>query len=208
MEIELKYTISDPETAGKIWQDADLKQMEEESTRDSSEFRGTYYDTDDYVLFRNDIAFRMRQEGKKLVASLKWNGKSTGALHEREELNMNLGEGSVPEQPDPSVFCESEEGREMQALIGDKPLYCMIQVNVLRRSFRIDTGDSILELSLDDGSILTKNGSEPVHELEIELFSGEVRDLEEIGRMLEKKYQLQAEQDSKFARGLKLLEMI
>ncbi|MGI6722607.1 MAG: CYTH domain-containing protein [Anaerovoracaceae bacterium] len=208
MEIELKYTIRDPKTAEAIWMDPDLRSMEEKSTRESNDFNGTYYDTEDHRLFKNDIAFRMREEGQKLVASLKWNGNSTGALHKREELNINLGEGKVPEHPDPTIFRESDEGKEMIELLEDKELFKMMQVNVLRRSFRVDTGDSIFEISLDNGSIQAGNGSVPVCELEIELYSGNEEDMKELGEKLQKKYELVPEKNSKFARGLKLLGMI
>lgn len=208
MEIELKYTISDSKVADRIWEDLDLKDLEEDDSRNSDTFNGTYYDTDDYTLFKNDIAFRMREEGKKLVASLKWNGQNQGPLHKREELNINLGEDRAPEHPDPSVFRESEEGRDMMELIGDKVLSSMIQVNVLRRSFRVDTGNSLVEISLDDGEVITKSGKVAICELEIELFSGDQEDLVKLGEQLQIKYDLMPEKDSKFARGLKLLGKI
>ena len=208
MEIELKYAIPDRETADRIWNDPELKAMEEKSTREINEFRGTYYDTEDYLLFKHDIAFRMRKEGKKLVASLKWNGETTGALHKREELNMNLGEEEIPESPDPDIFCESEEGHLTSDLLKGRKLKGMIQVNVTRKDFRIDTGNSIAEISLDDGKIITDKGTEDILELEIELYNGSQEDIEDLGEQLEEKYGLTAEKNSKFARGLRLLGVI
>ncbi|MEA4922250.1 MAG: CYTH domain-containing protein [Eubacteriaceae bacterium] len=208
MEIELKYMISDPEVADRIWEDSQLKSLEEKGSRGRNAFNGTYFDTEDHILFKNDIAFRLREEGKKLVASLKWNGENQGPLHKREELNINLGEGKMPETPDPTVFSQSDEGIDMMDLLGEKELKCMMQVNVLRKSFRVDMGDSIVEISLDDGEIITEDGKEPVCELEIELFSGEETDLIKLGEQLQERYDLKPEKDSKFARGLKLLGMI
>ena len=117
MEVELKYTVDSRKTADRIWNDPQLKELEEDDSRSSNDFRGTYYDTEDYDLFRHDIAYRLRTEGNKLVASLKWNGKNTGPLHKREELNITLGDARQPKDPDPSVFCESEEGGELLELV-------------------------------------------------------------------------------------------
>jgi len=208
MEIELKYSVSSGKIAERIWKDEELKLIEEKNSRDMNEFRGTYYDTEDHLLFKNDIAFRFRKEGKKLVASLKWSGTNDGALHQREELNMNLGEGEIPKCPNPDVFKESSEGTDLLKLLDGKPLKHMMEVNVLRKSFRVDTGDSLVEISLDDGEIVTKEGNEPVCEMEIELFSGNQEDLVKLGERLRERYCLEPEKDSKFARGLKLLGMI
>ncbi len=40
------------------------------------------------ILAKNDMAYRVRKEGCRWVAALKWNGHSEGALHTREEINV------------------------------------------------------------------------------------------------------------------------
>lgn len=209
MEIELKYDIMDGETSQKIWTDEELSRFEEGNSRKVEDYRGVYFDTEDFVLLKNDIAYRIRQEGSKMVASLKWNGSNDGALHTREELNINLGMAGEKEfVPDVCVFRESEIGNELIALVGDKPLFDIIHVNVLRKSFRVDMGESLFEVSLDDGEVVTKKGSIGVHECEIELYSGDRKDLEELGKKMKEKYNLVSQRDSKFARGLKLLGIL
>lgn len=207
MEIELKYAVKDSETAERIWNDPYLKKLEEKDSRDAEDFAGKYYDTDDMILQKNDISFRMRREGKKLVATLKWNGEVNGPLHCREELNINLGDCSDT-SPQPSVFSESEEGKRLMELIGDRELHCIMEVNVLRKQFRVDTGKSLVEVSLDEGKIVTENGSEPVCELELELFGGEEEEMLELGDRLAGEYELEMGTISKYARGLKLLNVI
>ncbi|MEG0156550.1 MAG: hypothetical protein RR661_02730 [Anaerovoracaceae bacterium] len=59
MEIELKYAIKDDGTADLIWKDLELREMEEQDSRETEEFKGIYYDTADHVLFKNDIARRL-----------------------------------------------------------------------------------------------------------------------------------------------------
>ncbi len=207
MEIELKYTIGNRDKADRIWNDPYLKKLEEADSRHQGHFNGRYFDTEDLVLQKNDIAYRVRQEGTKVVASLKWNGETNGALHCREELNVNLG-NDADTSPVPSVFSESEVGQKMLTLIGDKPLVCIMEVNVLRRHMRVDTGKSLVEISIDHGEIITRKGTEPICEVELELFGGEEKGLLELGDHLAQEYDLEMGTASKFARGLRLLHII
>ena len=82
----------------------------------------------------------------------------------------------------------------------------MMKVDVLRKSMRVDTGNSLMEVSIDLGQILTENGNEPISEVEIELFQGDEQNLLETGLWLSEKYGLESEERSKFARGLALLQ--
>ncbi|MCI2062018.1 MAG: CYTH domain-containing protein [Eubacteriaceae bacterium] len=210
MEIELKYALENNSKADRIWNDSALALLSKgtDDERRTEMFESTYYDTADHVLLRNDIAYRVRKEDSRAVASLKWNGKSEGPLHIREELNASLGEWNDDIRPDPHIFSQSEIGAELLSLIGGSELIPLMKVNFRRRMFRADTGNSLLEFSLDEGEILTENGSMPISELEIELFSGEKDALEDLGMKLQKKYDLKPEKDSKFARGLMLMNLI
>lgn len=182
MEIELKYALENSSKADRIWNDNALALLGKgtDDERRTEMFESTYYDTEDHVLLKNDIAYRVRKEDSRAVASLKWNGKSEGPLHIREELNASLGEWDDDIRPDPDIFSQSEIGAELLSLIGDSDLIPLMKVNFRRRMFRADTGDSLLEFSLDEGEILTENGSMPISELEIELFSGEKEALEDL----------------------------
>jgi inorganic triphosphatase YgiF len=208
MEIELKYSIGSDEIADAIWNDDEIKAMEENGSRSLEELNAVYYDTEDLDLLKHDIAYRIREEGPRVVASLKWNGKTEGALHTREELNVNLGEGKCTDPPDPNVFSQSEIGSELLDLIGQRPLHGFIQVHVSRRKLRVDTNDAIFEIALDSGTVVTENGTCPISEAEIELYSGKEEDLIALGDHLAHRYGLAPETRSKFARGLALLNKI
>ena len=56
MEIEVKYLIKDRETADKIWEDKFLTSMEEEGSRETLYMKSAYFDTEDGILSKNDIA--------------------------------------------------------------------------------------------------------------------------------------------------------
>jgi inorganic triphosphatase YgiF len=208
MEIELKYSIGTVEIADAIWEDDEIRLMEENGSRCREELCAIYYDTDEFDLLKHDIAFRIREEGTRVIATLKWNGKTVGALHTREELNVNLGEGKCTDRPDPTVFSQSEIGAELLELIGEKALHGFIEVHVSRRKLRVDNNQAIFEIALDSGSVVTKNGTCFISEAEIELYSGKEDELISLGEHLAHKYALVPETRSKFARGLSLLGKI
>lgn len=206
MEIEVKYSIKDKETALKIWEDEYLLSIEEKDSREKVYMKASYFDTDDYILSQNDIAFRVRMEGTRIVASLKWKGDSADGLHKREEINVPVNDEACFIIPNPEIFKESDVGQDVIKLINGKPLHSLLETKFLRSRLRIDTGTSICELAIDEGEIETDYGSLPICELEIELFSGEQEDIMKIGGTLAEKYQLIPENRSKYARGWKLLE--
>ncbi len=205
MEVELKYSIQDEETAEKLWLDEMLTSCEEEDSREKVFMKSAYFDTEDFTLSKNDIAFRVRKEGSRIVASLKWGGKNEGALHQRQEINVPVDDEACFLSPAANLFKESEIGQHVITLVGDQMLSCIIEMNYIRRRFRIDRQDSIMEISIDQGEIVTDRGKKPISELEVELFSGEDSVLTQVGAELAEKYGLEAGLNSKFSRGLDLL---
>lgn len=202
MEIELKYAIDSRETADKIWEDDDLKKIEEQGTRETVIMNATYFDTADMDLSKNDMAYRVREEGDRLVASLKWGGGSEGALHKREEINVPV----MDMKPNPVIFESCDIGDDLLSFLGGKELRSVLEMHIERRRFRVDTESTILEISIDSGDIITENGAVPVCEVEIELFSGSEDVMMKIGGSLAEKYGLVSEKRSKFYRGLLLLQ--
>jgi Uncharacterized conserved protein len=206
MEIEMKYGIGDKEIAKGIWEDEYLSSIEEKDSREKVYMKASYFDTDDYILSKNDIAFRVRMEGTRIVASLKWQGESVEGLHTREEINVPVNDEACFIMPDPEIFKESDTGKDMIALVHGKPLHSLLETRFLRSRVRVDTGKSICEVAIDEGEIVTDFGNLPICELEIELFSGDQEDVRKIGETLAAKYGLTPEDRSKYARGLHLLE--
>jgi len=207
MEIEMKFNIGRKETADLIWEDADLLAIGEQDSREKLYMKAAYFDTDDYILCKNDIAFRVRMEGSRIVASLKWNGGSEEGLHTREEINVPVDDEACFISPDPSIFKESEPGKDMIGLLGGKPVHNVLETRFLRRKMKIDSGKSISELAIDIGEIVTDFGTEPICELELELYSGDQADMTRIGREIADKYHLVPENRTKYARGLALLNI-
>lgn len=205
MEIEMKFKIPDKACADQIWEDPYLSEAADAESRETVYMKSAYFDTEDAVLSQNDIAFRVRMEGNRVVASLKWNGTIEKGLHIRGEINVPVDDPICFIQPLPDIFKESETGREVMALVGDRALRSLLEINFLRRRLRVDTGRSIMEVAVDTGEILTDYGTEPVCELEIELFSGENEDVIALGTVLAEKHGLTPMDETKYSRGLKLI---
>ena len=153
---------------------------------------------------KKEIAFRVRHEYSKYVATLKWGGSAEEGLHVRGELNVPVDEGFL-EAPTLEVFKGSEIYDEIADVAGSKKLVSVMEMNFVRREIRLDTGLSIDVLSVDEGEIKTADGTLPLLELEIELYTGDKDDMIALGRKLEEKYHLKRGNRSKYQRGLELL---
>mgnify|MGYP002710324591 CR=1 FL=1 len=119
MEIELKYLIADEDTQKRLWSESVFKKYGDVDLHAETNMRAIYYDTRDGLLRSVDAAFRIRKENDRMVATLKWGGRSEEELHEREELNLPLCNPSDAEKPTLKVFAESEKGRELIELTGE-----------------------------------------------------------------------------------------
>lgn len=202
MEIELKYRIPDEQTAERIWENELFAGMEEEDSREELDLHARYYDTVDLDLAASRIAYRIRKEGEHFIATVKWQGKSEEGLHCREELSCHVPDGKA----DLELFCESDIGDELKGVIADRELTMIMETRIRRCRYRIDTGEAILEVSVDSGTVEAAGQSEPILEVEIELFTGETEELLRIGRKMQKQYDLEPEDVTKYAKGIELIQ--
>jgi hypothetical protein len=156
-----------------------------------------YYDTVDGKLRQAGLAYRIRRENEKWVATIKGGGSSEGGLHSRLEVNELV---AGPE-PDLSVF--SGHDLVQQALIPD-PLYALLITRFTRDVFVIDSHGSTIEVAADRGEIISGDRQAPILEIELELKSGNAAELLLAGAKLAERFALVLEPRSKFARGLML----
>ncbi|MDR0356784.1 MAG: CYTH domain-containing protein [Clostridiales Family XIII bacterium] len=206
MEVELKYRIENKRQMDLIWEDDFLRSMEERDSRESIYMKAAYFDTADFILRKNRIAFRIRKEGDKVMATLKWRDRDVDVrgLYMREEINVPVKDEACFLSPDPAIFKESGEGRDLMEILADDPLRCIFETHFYRKKLRIDSGETICEVSLDEGEVIADAGRALISELEIELFSGKQDDLIRIGERMAEKYDLKPEPLSKYAKGINL----
>lgn len=209
MEIELKYRIESVEQYDKILSDPWIAGIAESETAESIRMKAAYFDTEDHTLLDHNIAFRIRSEGKRTIATLKWREDDEGisGLYIRSEINIPVSDPNCFFVPDPAIFEESAEGKDLLDLIDDKPLVNIFDVIFTRKRIRVDYEKSILELALDEGVIVAGANSDQFRELEIEIYSGSKEDLLNIGKQIADKYGLEPELKTKFSRGIELLRV-
>ena len=208
MEIELKYKIETKAQMDAIWNDEFIASMEEKDSREELKIQAVYFDTEEFLLQKKHIAFRIRKEGDSMVGTLKWKdlNQSSAGLYVREEINVPINNEEYLSAPNPAIFSQSEVGRELMETIGEKPLIGIFETVFLRRRLKIEIGNTICEVALDRGEILAANETTIISELEIELNAGNKEDLLEIGEKIAMKYNLEPEPKSKYARAISLLE--
>ena len=105
MEIELKYRLENEDIAKQVEEVTLNSDYTVESSDQQLDMKAVYFDTEDGLLQKNLIAFRIRKEGTRNIATLKWGGKQEGSLHVREELNISVEQSLV------CKHCESEVER-------------------------------------------------------------------------------------------------
>ena len=183
MEIELKYLIDKDEIIEQIFQDPYLSKIKDKNSDEEIEMHAVYFDTEDRRLYREGMAFRVRKEGNKLVATLKWNGTSEDGMHKREEINVPVDDEEKLKMPDIHIFDQSEMCQVLSHVVGKRNLIPL----------------------MDLGQIVCNGKVAPISEMEIELYSGEEEDMKALGDDVAEKYGLIAENTSKFKRGLDLM---
>ncbi|MDR0596188.1 MAG: CYTH domain-containing protein [Clostridiales Family XIII bacterium] len=208
MEIELKYKLGSRELLEKIERDRFLLSIAEKDSAATIAMKAAYFDTDDRLLMKNDISFRIRKEGDRLVGTLKWRDRDTGisGLYARDEISVPVADASCFLSPDPYIFKDSQEGQAMLEALSGQPLVLIFETVFTRRRFRVDSAGTICEVSLDTGEIIAGDSRAPIQELEIEMFSGSRDELIRIGDRVAETYGLEPEPLSKFARGKALSE--
>lgn len=207
MEIELKYLFNDEASKDAIFNDKYISKVKDDGSETVTPMRAVYLDTQEGALRKKEMAFRVRHEYSKFVATLKWGGSAEEGLHVRGELNVPVDEDFL-EAPTLEVFKGSEIYDEIADIADSGKLIPVMEMNYVRREIRLDTGLSIDVLSVDEGEIKTANGTLPILELEIELYTGNKDDMIALGRKLEEKYHLKRGNRSKYQRGLELLGFI
>ncbi len=203
MEIELKYSLKSASQIDEILGDEQIKAITDEGSLEVFPISSEYFDTEDLRLTHERVAFRVRKEGRRYIATVKWNGHSESGMHEREENNVPVSEKEMSD-PTVEIFRQSSMYERLKQLIGGRKLSVLMTTDFERRQVRLDSGNVICEMSFDTGSVCCGGRTAPICEMEIELYSGSREEMEKIGDYVSEKYGLEPENKSKFGRGLEL----
>jgi CHAD domain-containing protein len=171
VEVELKYRLRD-EAAGDRYLLADeLAGFQPISPVRSTQMEDRYLDTADGALARAGFAARLRQTAKGTTVSVKSVGRRSGngAVHRREEL-----EGPADRTAGPRDWPHSDARSLILEQCGDAPLVELVTIRQLRRKRKLQSDDTIVEVSLDEVDAVARSRVvERFVELEIELVNGD-----------------------------------
>jgi inorganic triphosphatase YgiF len=139
-----------------------------------------YFDTPDWILHRNRIALRVRRSGRAApVMTLKWQAEASQGVFARGEIEFAVKKL----QPDLSLL-EGELAGRLRELIGDAPLEARYETRVTRVARMVRHGGARIEAAIDEGFIVVGERRRPLCEVELELKSGEARELFEFAASL------------------------
>lgn len=203
-ELELKLRLLDPTAWGSVLSAPILADLQAPATQ-LERLEAKYFDTHDQALQKAGVAYRIRMENDRWVATVKAGGTSAGGLHERREWNI------VVTEPEPNMeyFRDTEAWPLLQDILGEGSLTALFSTAFDRRKVEIATTDgSLIELAVDIGLIIAGERQEPIAEVELELKSGSSAAVLALGAELARSVPLTVEPRSKYFRGLQLAGLV
>ncbi|MDQ0322710.1 inorganic triphosphatase YgiF [Pararhizobium capsulatum DSM 1112] len=161
------------------------------------ELRSIYFDTPDYRLRKAGFSLRIRTSGASQMQTVKASGAAS-ALFARDEWEMPItGDRPVLDYTTPL---------KTDLDITAEALLAQFSVEVLRRTWNVEEGDTRIEVALDDGQIIAGDRRLPLRELELELKGGGANGLFVFARKIDEIAPFRFGVRSKAERGYSLRE--
>ena len=203
IESEIKLTVPDRETLDCI---AALREVASFTAVDTGihRHRDTYFDTEDLLLLRSKLVFRLREGKKGAVLAFKAQAPGGSGFYRRIEVeapvSLSIADVEGGRLPDiPPV-------QELRRLIGIVALRPALTVDNRRRIIHLSKiGIPRFELALDDVTFSGPRGTAHVFELEVESLGWEDDALRDIGTWLRERFPLEPAGPSKYILGMELV---
>lgn len=199
IEQELKLTV-DAEAEARLRRHPALAKLRTEPRRTET-LLSVYYDTPDHALARAGIALRLRKVGRRWVQTVKRGRQGGDGLFSQQELERPAPGGRLAlDGPDP-------EGayRSIAEVSGETPLAPVFETRIKRTREKLRTEDgSEIELALDHGEVVAGEVSEPIHEAELELLSGQIGAVYDLARELFTEGPVRLAAENKAAHGYRV----
>jgi inorganic triphosphatase YgiF len=203
IESEIKFTIPDRETLDRI---AALREVASFAARDTGihGHRDTYFDTEDLLLLRSKVVFRLREGKKGAVLTFKAQAPGGNGFFRRVEVEApvfltvaDIEGGRLPDIP---------PVQELRKLAGGIALRPALTVDNRRRIILLSKiGIPRFEMALDDVTFSGPRGTARVFELEVESLGWEDDALRDIGAWFMERFPLQPAGPSKYVLGMELV---
>lgn len=159
-----------------------------------------YFDTPKLALHQSEMALRLRRSGQQWLQTLKGGGSVQGGLHQRNEWEMPVS--------GPALDFTLPEVGEWSELLPEKirnKLQPVFVTDFSRSSRMMSWQGAQIELCMDQGEVSSEQLRTPICELELELKSGEPRQLFELALAILDIVPFELEAVSKAEQGFRLL---
>ncbi len=198
VETELKLRIA-PSQLARLKRHALLNehQLDRPVTR---RLYNIYFDTPKLELHKSEMALRLRRVGRQWLQTLKGGGSIKAGMHQRNEWEVPVSR-AVLDFSSPQV---AEWGEYLPQSLRKK-LQPVFVTDFFRTSRMLDWQGAQIELCMDHGEVRTGQHSAPICELELELKSGEPRQLFELALALLEIVPFELEVVNKAELGYRLL---
>ncbi len=196
-EVELKLEIPSGETAAL--RAAPL--LGDPKRRPDSQ-RTVYFDTLKGDLRKAGYSLRLRQNGSSFVQTVKHRGSDSGGFSSRAEWEKKIEEAAL----DFEALKSTPVGKLLSKRDMRKRLQPVSETQVQRTTWLVRGGESIVELILDEGRIVSNGREESISEIELELKEGPRSGLFRLALDLGQGLTLRMGVMSKSERGFRLLE--
>lgn len=202
MEIEAKFAVPNRQAYRSLLRLRDLAGYTLIPTA-TAQVSDRYFDTADSRLLAAGYSCRLRTEGASVLATLKGLGGALGAVHQRDEQEIQLPTWT----PDVMAWPASPARDLALRLTGGAVLQPLFDLEQQRsRADVMDGAHRVAELSLDAVRVAVGQRPALYYELEVELKQdGTEADLTRIAQVLSTDHKLTPESRSKFARALETL---
>jgi len=161
-----------------------------------------YYDTPELDLSRQKVGLRLRKSNQQWLQTVKTSGTVSQGLHQREEWEHEL----VDTQWD----LEKLRQTPLAKIIDDTDCWAKVAplftTDFIRETIQLTQEDgSQIELAYDRGHVSVDDEQVIIHEIELELKSGNVEQLSVVAALLNEQLDVQASDCSKAKQGYQLV---
>jgi len=161
----------------------------------------TYFDTPDFDLIKQGLGLRLRFDGENWLQTVKDTGQVADGLHQRQEWEHPLSGQSF----DLAVLRQTP----LQSIVDDEQLWATLSpiftTEFNRQHCLLETEQhTTIELAYDRGRVYTATSEAPIHEVELELKSGQLDYLKKLAQDLCLTEPLKASNQSKAKQGYEL----
>ncbi|MDC9725673.1 MAG: CYTH domain-containing protein [Gammaproteobacteria bacterium] len=178
-----------------------LSELSQEMTR-RDHLLSTYFDTPDLVLSKQGLGLRMRQINEHYLQTVKTSGSVRNGLHQREEWEYDLA--------GPEWDLSTLRLTPLETIIDNAEIWSQLAplfvTDFLRETMQLSLPDGTqIELAYDRGEVRSGQLRTDIHEIELELKSGDSEQLAIVAKVLSQQLNIVLSDISKAQMGYELL---